>query len=160
ALADSHLALPRVDASLDALSSHDFVTFRSLNQAPIAMTAHVVYEAIDPHRPATTSGKVVQTIIRGEIGFDGLLMSDDLSMAALEGPLTLRAKQALLAGCDVLLHCNGNPVEMREVAQEAKPLSGRALQRSEAALAHLRAPLDLDIEKCEVRLTEMVGTFA
>ena len=160
ALADSHLALPRVDASLDALSSHDFVTFRSLNQAPIAMTAHVVYEAIDPHRPATTSGKVVQTIIRGEIGFDGLLMSDDLSMAALEGPLTLRAKQALLAGCDVLLHCNGNAVEMREVAQEAKPLSGRALQRSEAALAHLRTPLDLDIEKCEVRLTEMVGTFA
>ena len=159
-LADSHLALPRVDASVDALSTHDFVTFRSLNQAAIAMTAHVVYEAIDPQRPATTSGKVVQNIIRGDIGFDGLLMSDDLSMAALEGPLALRAKLALLAGCDVLLHCNGRLDEMIEIAEEAKPLAGRALQRSQAALGQLRAPLDFDIEKAETRLAEMVGTFA
>jgi beta-N-acetylhexosaminidase len=159
-LADSHLALPRVVASADALSAHDFVTFRSLNQAPIAMTAHVVYEAIDPQRPATTSGRVVQNIIRGEIGFEGLLMSDDLSMAALEGSLGLRAKQALFAGCDVLLHCNGKLDEMKEIAEEAKPLTGRALQRAEAALAHLRAPLELDIERAEARLTEMVETIA
>jgi beta-N-acetylhexosaminidase len=160
ALADSHLALPRVDATAEALATHDFVTFRSLNEAPIAMTAHVVYEAIDPQRPATTSGKVVQTVIRGEIGFDGLLISDDLSMAALEGTLAMRAKLSFLAGCDVVLHCNGKLDEMIEIAQEAKPLAGRSLQRAEAALSHLRAPLELDIEACEARLAEMVGPIA
>ena len=160
ALADSHLALPRVAAGADELSVHDFVTFRGLNDAPIAMTAHVVYEAIDPRRPATTSPKVVQKIIRGEIGFEGLLMSDDLSMAALEGPLDLRAKQALFAGCDVVLHCNGKLDEMREVARETKPLAGRALERAEAALALLRAPSEFDIEKAETRLNEMMGMLA
>ena len=91
--ADSHLALPRVATPATELSAHDFVTFRSLNQAPIAMTAHVVFEAIDPRRPATTSPKVIRDIIRGEIGFEGLLVSDDLSMSALEGPLE-RAHQS------------------------------------------------------------------
>jgi beta-N-acetylhexosaminidase len=160
ALADSHLALPRVDASKDALSTHDFVTFRSLNQAPIAMTAHVVYEAIDPKRPATTSPRVVLNIIRREIGFDGLLISDDLSMAALEGPLASRAKQAYLAGCDIVLHCNGELHEMKEIAPEAKPLAGRAQQRAEAALALLREPLEFDIVRAEARLTELVGAIA
>ena len=159
-LADSHLALPRVCASAEALSVHDFVTFRSLNQAPIAMTAHVVYEAIDPHRPATTSPKMVQNIIRGEIGFEGLLLSDDLSMAALEGPLDLRAKKALFAGCDVVLHCNGKLDEMKEIAREARPLAGRARQRAEAALGQLRAPLEFDIERAEARLTEMMGSLS
>jgi beta-N-acetylhexosaminidase len=160
ALADSHLALPRVDASAEDLSVHDFVTFRSLSEAPIAMTAHVVYEAIDPRRPATTSPKMVQNIIRDEIGFDNLLLSDDLSMAALEGPLDVRAKQALFAGCDVVLHCNGKLDEMKEVAREAKPLAGRARQRAESALAHLRTPLEIDIEKAEARLMAMMGTFS
>ena len=159
-LADSHLALPRVDASAEALSVHDFVTFRSLNEAPIAMTAHVIYEAIDPRRPATTSPKMVQNIIRGEIGFDGLLMSDDLSMAALDGPLDVRAKQALFAGCDVVLHCNGKLDEMKEIAPEAKPLVGRARQRAESALAQLRTPLEFDIERAEARLMEMMGTVS
>jgi beta-N-acetylhexosaminidase len=159
-LADSHLALPRVSASAEALSMHDFVTFRSLNQAPIAMTAHVVYEAIDPRRPATTSPKMVQNIIRGEIGFEGLLMSDDLSMAALEGPLDLRAKQALFAGCDVVLHCNGKLDEMKEIAREARPLAGRARQRADAALGQLRAPLEFDIERAEARLTEIMGSLS
>ena len=159
-LADSHLALPRVSASAEALSVHDFVTFRSLNQAPIAMTAHVVYEAIDPRRPATTSPKMVQNIIRGEIGFEGLLMSDDLSMAALEGPLDLRAKQALFAGCDIVLHCNGKLDEMKEIAREARPLAGPARQRAEAALGQLRAPLEFDIERAEARLAEMMGSLS
>jgi len=160
ALADSHLALPRVDASAEDLSVQDFVTFRSLNEAPVAMTAHVVYEAIDPRRPATTSPNMVQNIIRGEIGFDGLLLSDDLSMAALEGPLDLRAKQALFAGCDVVLHCNGKLDEMTEIAREAKPLEGRARQRAESALAQLREPSEFDIGKAEARLTEMMGHYS
>ena len=110
----------------------DFVTFRSLNQCPMAMTAHVVYESIDPQRPATTSPKVIRDVIRGEIGFDGLLMSDDLSMKALDGPLSVRAKAALFAGCDLVLHCNGKMEEMREVAAEAKALEGTALKRAQA----------------------------
>jgi len=160
ALADSHVALPRVAASRDELSAHDFVTFRGLNDAPIAMTAHVVYESIDPHRPATTSPRVLQGIVRGEIGFDGLLVSDDLSMEALEGPLAARAKAALFAGCDIVLHCNGKLGEMKEVAREAKPLAGKALHRADAALAHLRAPSVIDIERAEARLAALVGGLA
>jgi len=160
ALADSHLALPRVAATADELSAHDFVTFRSLNNAPVAMTAHVVYEAIDPNRPATTSPRVVQQVIRGEIGFDGLLMSDDLSMAALEGPLGTRAKQAFFAGCDLALHCNGKLDEMKQVAGETKPLAGKVLQRAEDALAQLHAPTALDFDTAEARLNQMLGLLA
>ena len=96
ATADSHLALPRVSTYAEELSATDFVTFRSLTPCPMAMTAHVVYEAIDPQRPATTSPKVIRDVIRGEIGFDGLLISDDLSMNALDGPISVRTK-----GCPV-----------------------------------------------------------
>jgi beta-N-acetylhexosaminidase len=160
ASADSHLALPRVGASEAELSIHDFAAFRGLNLAPIAMTAHVVYEAFDSERPATTSPIVVQKVIRGQIGFEGLLVSDDLSMAALEGPLASRAEQAFLAGCDIVLHCNGNLDEMKDVAREAKPLAGPALQRAEAAMAQLRAPLKFDIEGAETRLTELLGANA
>ena len=102
-----------------------------------AMTAHVVFEAIDPRRPATTSPKVIRSIIRGEIGFDGLLVSDDLSMSALEGPLSARTKAALFAGCDIALHCNGKRDEMMDVAREAKELAGEALDRADAALCSL-----------------------
>ncbi len=158
--ADSHLALPKVDASVDDLSAHDFVTFRSLCDAPMAMTAHVVYRAIDPQRPATTSPKLVRDVIRGEIGFKGLLVSDDLSMAALDGPLSSRAKAALFAGCDVVLHCNGRFDEMKAVAKEAKPLAGDALIRAEAALAHLHPPAALDFELAEDRLAKMLGAGA
>src|SRR6201996_1076565 len=131
--ADSHLALPRVSASARELSASDFITFRGLNTCPIAMTAHVVYDSIDPQRPATTSPKVIRDVIRGEIGFDGLLMSDDLSMQALEGPLGSRAKAALFAGCDIVLHCNGDMDEMKQIAVEAKILDGMALKRAEQA---------------------------
>jgi beta-N-acetylhexosaminidase len=159
--ADSHLALPRVEASLDELSSSDFVTFRSLSQCPIAMTAHVVYESIDPQRPCTTSPKVIRDVIRGEIGFDGLLMSDDLSMKALDGPLSVRAKAALFAGCDLVLHCNGDLNEMRDVATEVKPLEGPAFKRSEQALAHLSAPsADFDASAASARLTQLLGADA
>jgi len=155
--ADSHLALPRVGASAEELSGSDFVTFRSLDLCPIAMTAHVVYDSIDPQRPATTSPKVIRDVIRGEIGFDGLLLSDDLSMQALDGPMEVRARAALFAGCDVLLHCNGKMDEMELVASEAKPLEGQSLKRAEAALAHLVQPDAFDPEAGEARLVQLMA---
>jgi beta-N-acetylhexosaminidase len=158
--ADSHLALPRVETAAEELSATDFVTFRSLNHCPLAMTAHVVYEAIDPQRPATTSPKVIRDVIRGEIGFDGVLLSDDVSMKALDGPLSVRAKAALFAGCDIVLHCNGQMDEMREVAEEAKPLEGAALKRAEAALGHLSEPAAFDVAAAEARVTELLGGIA
>jgi len=160
ATADSHLALPRVTTPTEELSANDFVTFRSLNQCPMAMTAHVVYESIDPQRPATTSPKVIRDVIRGEIGFDGLLMSDDISMGALAGPLSARTKAALFAGCDVVLHCNGIMEEMKEVAGEAKPLDGVPLKRAERALSHLAPPEPLDASWLDARLTELLGGAA
>jgi beta-N-acetylhexosaminidase len=157
---DSHLALPRVSAEAEQLSASDFVTFRSLDQCPIAMTAHVVYESIDPQRPATTSPKVIRDVIRGEIGFDGLLMSDDLSMKALDGPLSVRAKQAQFAGCDLVLHCNGDMEEMRDVASEVKILEGLALKRSQQALAHLSAPSPFDPDVAQARLAALLEVSA
>ena len=158
--ADSHLALPRVSATVEELSASDFVTFRSLDQCPIAMTAHVVYESIDPQRPCTTSPKVIRDVIRGEIGFKGLLMSDDLSMKALDGPLSVRAKQALFAGCDLALHCNGDMEEMREVASEAKELEGQSLRRSQQALVHLSVPGLFDAEAAQEHLSALLGAAA
>ena len=156
AQADSHLDLPRVLTPYAELSTRDFVTFRGVNDAPVAMTAHVVYEAVDPKRPATTSSRVVQTVIRQEIGFDGLLLSDDLSMAALQGPIAKRASAALLAGCDVVLHCNGEFNEMKDIAAKVKGLSGEPLRRAEAALAQYRAPADLDIGQAEAHLATLM----
>jgi len=120
----------------------------------------VVYDAIDPQRPATTSPKVIRDVIRGEIGFDGLLLSDDLSMNALSGSLSARAKAALFAGCDIVLHCNGRIEEMREVAAEGKPLEGASLKRAEAARAHLTAPDDFDAAAGEAHLAELLGVLA
>ncbi|HSS12794.1 MAG TPA: beta-N-acetylhexosaminidase [Rhizomicrobium sp.] len=157
---DSHLALPRVSAAVEELSASDFVTFRSLDQCPIAMTAHVVYESIDPQPPATTSPKVIRDVIRGEIGFDGLLMSDDLSMKALDGPLSVRARQAQFAGCDLVLHCNGDMDEMRDVASEVKILEGQALKRSQHALAHLSAPGPFDPTAAQARLSALLEPFS
>ena len=157
--ADSHLALPRVSATVEELSASDFVTFRSLDSCPLAMTAHVVYDSIDPQRPATTSPKVIRDVIRGEIGFDGLLMSDDLSMKALDGPLALRAKAALFAGCDLALHCNGDLDEMKDVASEVTILDGLAQRRSEQALARLLVPdAGFDPGAAMARLAGLLGT--
>ena len=160
ATADSHLALPHVTTGPEELSATDFVTFRSLDQCPMAMTAHVVYDAIDPQRPATTSPKVIRDVIRGQMGFDGLLMSDDVSMNALSGPLSVRAKAALFAGCDVVLHCNGNMTEMREVAEEAKPLDGVALRRAEHAIAHLSTPDPFDPVAANAHVAELMKVAA
>lgn len=137
AFADSHKDLPIVDASLEELRAHDFPPFKALADMPMAMTAHVVYSAIDPERPATTSPKVVAEIIRGEIGFGGLLMSDDVSMHALSGDFAARTESIFGAGCDVVLHCNGVMAEMLAVAAVTPVLEGRAEERARAALAML-----------------------
>ena len=135
AFSDSHHALPVVDASLDELRNHDFVPFQALQDAPAAMTAHVVYTAIDAENPATTSPRAIRDFIRGEIGFDGLLMSDDLSMKALSGDFATRTRSSLAAGCDVVLHCNGVMDEMVPIASAAPVLSGEAKQRAARAMA-------------------------
>ena len=160
ATADSHHALPRVAASREALARADFAPFRALNDCPLAMTAHVVYEAIDPEQPATTSATVIHEIIRGEIGFDGLLMSDDLSMNALSGSLGERARAALAAGCDILLHCNGRMEEMESVAPEVKPLQGESLSRAEKALARRQAPKPFDVAAAEARIAHLLKAAA
>jgi beta-N-acetylhexosaminidase len=146
ARADSHEQLPVVGAPLSALQ-RDFVPFRGCADLPAAMTAHVVYPAIDPERPATTSRTVIDQVIRGDIGFRGLLLTDDLSMKALGGDFETRARAALDAGCDIVLHCNGDPAEMAAVAAGTRPLAGEAERRAEAALARIPAkaePLELD----------------
>jgi beta-N-acetylhexosaminidase len=135
ATADSHLALPVVEAPMEALEA-DFAPFRTLSDMPMAMTAHVVYSAIDPKRPATTSKDVLK-LIREDLGFGGLIMSDDLSMKALKGDFKSRARRSLKAGCDVVLHCNGDMAEMQAVAAGTKALHGHAKRRAEAALARL-----------------------
>ncbi len=141
---DSHLDLPVVTADRDALA-RDAAPFRALAGLPMAMTAHIVFRALDPDRPVTTSKRVIDAVIRGDIGFDGLLLSDDLSMEALKGTLGERAAAASEAGCDILLHCNGVMAEARAVAEAAPPLDGRAAERASAALARLvtAAPRDL-----------------
>jgi beta-N-acetylhexosaminidase len=130
---DTHEALPRVPAPRAELSRTDFAPFKALSDMAVAMTAHVVFDAIDARACATLSRKLIQEIIRDEIGFDGLLMSDDLNMKALEGTLANRAERALEAGCDIALHCNGRLAEMIEVAEVVPDLSGRALARAQGA---------------------------
>jgi beta-N-acetylhexosaminidase len=139
---DSHLELPRVTASLAELKASDFVPFTRNADLPAAMTAHVIYDALDRQAPATQSKKVIAGTIRKTIGFSGLLFSDDLSMQALSGGLGERAAAAFAAGIDIALHCNGDLTEARAVAAAAPPLTGPALARSEAALACREQALD------------------
>jgi beta-N-acetylhexosaminidase len=136
ASADSHFDLPHVNASREDLA-RDFAPFRANADLPAAMTAHVVYQALDPLFPATHSRLVVDGIIRGEIGFDGLLMSDDLSMHALTGGFFERSARAFASGVDIALHCNGDLTEAGVVAQVAPPLAGDALARVERARARV-----------------------
>jgi beta-N-acetylhexosaminidase len=157
ALVDSHHDLPRVDASLEELRQTDFVPFRRLADTRWGMTSHVVYTAIDAERPATQSPKVISEIIRGEIGFDGLLLTDDLSMKALEGSLGERTARALAAGCDVALHCNGDIEEMREVAEAAGPLSAAARRRLDRWAAPIAAAA-IDPQAGESRLSSLLSS--
>ena len=157
ATVDSHHELPVVDTPLDVLRETDFRAFRALNDAPWAMTAHVVYTAVDPVRPATTSPTVVAEVIRGDIGFRGVLVSDDLSMEALSGDLGARTRAALAAGCDIALHCNGRMEEMEAVAAAASPLSPAAMGRLAAAAARLSTPEPVEIVALTDRLEALLG---
>jgi beta-N-acetylhexosaminidase len=158
ARADSHEALPVVETSRAELERSDFEPFRRLKDLPIAMTAHVVYAAIDPVHPATISRTVIKDVIRGHIGFDGLLMTDDLSMKALSGGFRARAEASLAAGCDIVLHCNGKLEEMSEIAAACPLLAGEAERRAKAALALLNLPVEsVDVTEARARFSAMVA---
>jgi beta-N-acetylhexosaminidase len=157
ATADTHFRLPVVDTSGAELESTDFAAFRPLADLPMAMTAHVVFSALDPAQTATTSATIIEQVIRGVIGFQGLLMSDDVSMNALAGSIAQRTRAIVTAGCDVVLHCNGKLDEMRAVASEAPLLDGKALERAKRALASRQAPQPFDRKAARAELDELVG---
>ena len=157
ATADSHFGLPVVNTSKKELERTDFAAFQPLADLPMAMTAHVVFSALDPAHPATTSATIIEQVIRGVIGFQGLLMSDDVSMNALAGSIAERTRAIFSAGCDVVLHCNGRLDEMREVAAETPELSGKALDRARRALASRRAPQPFDRRAARTELEAMMS---
>ncbi len=161
ARADSHLELPVVEASHEELSARDFAPFRALNDAPAAMSAHIVYTALDPSAPATLSAKITREIVRGEIGFQGLLLSDDLSMKALKGDFAARSRAVFAAGLDIALHCNGDLAEGRPVATATPALAGLSLQRAESAMKRIAcAAADFDPEEGYARLSQMWPALA
>ncbi|HEY7669877.1 MAG TPA: beta-N-acetylhexosaminidase [Hyphomicrobium sp.] len=157
---DSHLALPVVTEQRAVLSATDFAPFKALSSMPAAMTAHVVFRAIDPDSPASTSAVVTERIIRGEIGFDGLLMSDDLSMKALSGSMRQRAERVIAAGSDLALHCNGDLAEMQQAAAGTPPLKGRALSRFKAALRVLNVHQPFAAAEAEAHLARVLALAA
>jgi beta-N-acetylhexosaminidase len=157
ATADSHHKLPVVDTDRATLEATDFAAFRPLAGLPLGMTAHVVFSAIDPVAPATTSVTMVSEVIRGFIGFKGLLMSDDISMKALSGTIAERSRAALSAGCDVVLHCNGDMSEMIAVASESPELSGDGAKRANAALAARVGPEEFDTEAARKIFAQMLA---
>ena len=156
ATADSHLRLPVVDADRATLERTDFAAFQPLAGLAMGMTAHVVFTALDRELPATTSPTIIGQVIRGFIGFDGLLMSDDLSMGALSGTLAERTRAALAAGCDMALHCNGDLREMEAVADAAPELAGDAARRAAAALAAQRKAASIDLMAARAELDRLM----
>ncbi|MBT7942753.1 MAG: glycoside hydrolase family 3 protein, partial [Alphaproteobacteria bacterium] len=156
AMSDSHLDLPIVDAPVDELDAVDFAPFRALAHLPWAMTAHVVYSALDGDAPATNSAPVIRDTIRGAIGFDGVLVSDDLSMKALNGTMVERATAALVAGCDLVLHCCGDMAEMRDVAKGVRPLSDATAARLARGDAMRGQVADWDRDAALNRLQEIL----
>jgi beta-N-acetylhexosaminidase len=156
ATADSHFRLPTIDTPREELERTDFAAFRPLADLPMAMTAHVVFSALDPAQPATTSATIIRQVIRGQIGFQGLLMSDDVSMNALAGSIAERTRAIVNAGCDMVLHCNGKLDEMRDVARETPELTGEALQRASRALASRKPPEPLDRQAVRAELDALL----
>jgi len=157
ATADSHLKLPVVETDRATLEATDFAAFRPLSRLPLGMTAHVVFSAIDAVQPATTSAIMIGDVIRGSIGFEGLLMSDDVSMGALSGTLSERSRAVFAAGCDLALHCNGKLDEMRAVAEAAPMLAGKAAARAERALALRRGRTEMDIAAARARFASLMN---
>src|SRR5258705_3380620 len=157
ATADTHFRLPQVDTPKTELERTDFAAFQPLADLPMAMTARVVFSALDPAQPATTSATIIRRVIRGVIGFQGLLMSDDVSMNALAGSIAERTRAIDSAGCDMVLHCNGKLDEMREVARQTPELSGKALERARRALASRRAPQAFDRLAARAELDALIN---
>lgn len=155
ATADSHLDLPCVTAPLNALRATDFAPFKALNDLPMAMTAHLVYDAIDD-LPATLSPTVMQ-LIRDQIGYDGLIMTDDISMKALKGDLAQISRDALAAGCDVILLCNGSLAERRAVAEASGQMTDAAQTRALRALAARHTPNPVDISALDAQLEALLN---
>ena len=157
ATADTHYKLPIVDTPKADLEATDFAAFRPLADLPMAMTAHVVFSALDPAQPATTSATIITQVIRGTIGFQGLLMSDDVSMNALDGSIGERTRAIVAAGCDMVLHCNGKLDEMRAVAAETPILAGEALARADRALAARKTPAPFDRAQARADLDALIA---
>lgn len=155
ATADSHKDLPRVTAPLAALQAEDFAVFTALNDLPVGMTAHLVYAALDP-LPATISPEVM-AMIRRDIGFDGLMMTDDISMKALPGTPAQSAAAARQAGCDLVLYCNASLEDRQAVAEASGAMDAAGLARAEAALMRRQNPKPLDTEATEAELTALMG---
>lgn len=157
ATTDSHEELPVVAASVDILRGSDFRPFAALSTAPWAMTAHIIYKAFDPTHPASTSKIVIRDVIRGELGFDGFLVSDDLSMKALSGDMGHRAEAVMAAGCDAVLHCNGDQDEMLAVATAAVDLSPASLTRFQKGRQRLGRGEGLVWDDLVHRLEQLTG---
>jgi len=157
AMVDSHHGLPIIDTDLDTLTSTDFKPFTACREGAWGMTAHLVLTAVDPDRPITQSPAGIRDIVRGRIGFDGPLMTDDLSMNALTGEMAYRAEKAVAAGCDLLLHCNGKLDEMEGVAEAAAPLSGDALMRIERTPLPSPAP-HAGAAEIDAELSDLLGS--
>jgi beta-N-acetylhexosaminidase len=155
--ADTHFLLPTVDTPEAELDLTDFAAFRPLADLPMAMTAHVVFSAIDAAHPATTSATMIERVIRTSIGFQGLLMSDDVSMNALAGSIADRTRAIVAAGCDMVLHCNGKLDEMQAVAAETPQLSGEALARADRALAARKTPIAFDRAAARAELDALIN---
>jgi beta-N-acetylhexosaminidase len=160
ACADSHAALPVIHEACATLEETDFAPFRALADAPLGMTAHILLPELDRERPVSTSPVIIRDIIRGAIGFDGLLMCDDIGMRALNGPIKARAEAVLAAGCDVVLHCDGKLADMEAVATVTPELTGEADRRFQAAIGRLATPQAFDEAEAEALLTEVLAETA
>ncbi|MDM7255373.1 MAG: glycoside hydrolase family 3 N-terminal domain-containing protein, partial [Paracoccus sp. (in: a-proteobacteria)] len=154
AIADSHHNLPRVSAPANDLRGSDFAAFAALRDLPMGMTSHIVYGALD-NAPATASARMIG-LIRDEIGFDGLLMTDDISMNALSGTLAQRSAAAIAAGCDVVLYCHGDMAEMEAIVPAAGRMSAAAVERGARALA-LRHASTLDLAQARAEFDALIA---
>jgi beta-N-acetylhexosaminidase len=153
---DSHEKLPVINTPREVLDATDFAVFKALHHVPWAMTAHIIYSAIDPDQPATLSPKVIQ-MIRKELGFNGILISDDLSMKALEGDFSARTEKAFAAGCDLVLHCNGDVAEMRPIAAHTPPITAQLAAFLAQTYATTKAAVPLSITETEQQLQEFLS---
>ncbi len=157
AVADSHAELPTVDLPLEVLRRTDFEPFRQLADMPLAMTAHILFPAVDPDRPATTSPRVVREILRGEIGFEGLIVSDDVTMQALSGSDSERARAAISAGCDLVLHCTPDLRQMQAIAEGCGTVTDAALRRLNRARSLLHPPEPIAVPDLLDELAALLG---